>query len=416
VSQKNAPAGGRRQYLDWLRGVGVLIMIQGHVVDSWTLAADRSSPAYGWIMLVGGFGGAPVFLFLAGVALALAAGARIRSGRTEAEAAALARTRGWQIFGLAFLFRLQSWIISGGEPERTLLKVDILNIMGVSMLAAAVLWGLGRRRVSRAMLLSAATVAAAMLTPVLRAAGRLALLPDPVEGYFRPVAGTTTFTLFPWAGFVLAGGAIGLWLDAARTPRQERFANGALAAMGAAIALGGYGASFLPPLYEETSFWTSSPTFFFVRLGALLLVLPIAYAWNTVFSGRSPLAEFGRSSLFVYWIHVEMAYGVISAPLHQRLPLELAMLGVALLSAFLFALVKIKATTKVTTITKATKNLLVLRALRDRRALRGLKRDQIGHFRDHRAAQHLAGALVPPLVVHQEKVAERPVNDVEPQV
>ncbi len=390
MNQPNAPAGGRRQYLDWLRGVGVLVMIQGHVVDSWTLAADRGRSAYGWISLIGGLGGAPVFLFLAGVALALAAGARLRSGRTEAEAAALARTRGWQIFGLAFLFRLQSWIISGGEPGRTLLKVDILNIMGLSMLAAAVLWGLGRSRMSRAMLLSAATVAAAMLTPVLRAADLVALLPDPVEGYLRPSAGATAFTLFPWAGFVLAGGAIGLWLDAARTTRQERLANGALAAMGAAIALGGYGASLLPPLFEDTNFWTSSPTFFFVRLGVLLLMLPIAYVWNAVFSGRSPLAEFGRSSLFVYWIHVEMVYGVISAPLHRRLPLELAMLGVALLSVLLFALVKVKA--------------------------RLLERYQIRHFGNHRAAQHLAGPLVPPLVVHQEKVAERPVNDVEPQV
>jgi uncharacterized membrane protein len=389
-SRPSTPAGGRKQYLDWLRGVAVLVMIQGHVVDSWTLASDRGRPAYAWITLIGGIGGAPVFLCLAGVTLALAAGARTRSGRTDAEAAALARKRGWQIFGLAFLFRLQSWIISGGEPERTLLKVDILNIMGLSMLAAAVLWGLGRSRMSRGMLLSAAVVTAAMLTPALRTADLLALLPDPVEGYLRPVAGTTTFTLFPWAGFVLAGGAIGLWLDAARTPRQERLVNGALAVIGALVALGGYGASFLPSLYEEASFWTSSPTFFFVRLGILLLLLPVAYVWNGLFSGRSPLAEFGRSSLFVYWIHVEMAYGVISTPLHRRLPLEMAMFGLALLSVFLFALVKVKA--------------------------RVLERYQIRHFGDHRAAQHLARALVPPLVVHQEKVAERPVNEVEPQV
>ena len=163
MSQKNAPAGGRRQYLDWLRGVGVLVMIQGHVVDSWTQAADRASPAYGWIMLVGGLGGAPVFLFLAGVALALAAGARIRSGRTEAEAAALARTRGWQIFALAFLFRLQSWIISGGEPERTLLKVDILNIMGPSIVLAATLWGLFRTSRARIIAFGVATVAIVLL-------------------------------------------------------------------------------------------------------------------------------------------------------------------------------------------------------------------------------------------------------------
>ncbi|HYN64508.1 MAG TPA: heparan-alpha-glucosaminide N-acetyltransferase domain-containing protein [Candidatus Limnocylindrales bacterium] len=384
------PAGGRKQYLDWLRGVAVLIMIQGHVVDSWTLASDRGRSAYGWITIVGGIGGAPVFLFLAGVALALAASARTRAGRTEAEAAALARQRGWQIFGLAFLFRLQAWMISGGEPGRTLLKVDILNIMGLSMLAAALLWGLGRTRTSRAALLTAAVVAAAMLTPALRTADVLAGLPDPVEGYLRPIAGTTAFTMFPWAGFVFAGGALGLWLDAARTLRQERLVQAALAAGGVLVALGGYGASFLPPLYEETSFWTSSPTFFFVRLGMLLMLLPVAYVWNAWLPGRSPLAEFGRSSLFVYWIHVEMAYGVISAPLHRRLPLELAMLGVALLSVLLFALVKVKA--------------------------RVLERYQIGHLRNHRAAQHLAAALVPPLVVDQEKVAERPVNDVEPQV
>ena len=385
-----ASGGGRKAYLDWLRGVGVLVMIQAHVVDSWTLAADRGSRAYSRIMLVGGIGGAPVFLFLAGVALALGAGARIRNGRTDAEAAALARTRGWQIFGLAFLFRLQSWVISGGAPERTLLKVDILNIMGLSMLAAALLFGLGRSRMSRGALLSFAAVATVMLTPMLRSADLVAFLPDPVELYVRPVPGFTSFALFPWAGFVLAGGAIGLWLDAARTPREERLVNGALAVMGAVVALGGYGASLLPSLYEVTDFWGSSPAFFFVKLGILLLLLPVAYVWNASFAGRSPLAEFGRSSLFVYWIHVEMAYGVISAPLHRRLPLALAMLGVALLSVLMFGLVKVKA--------------------------RVLERHQIRHLGDHRAAQHVARAFVTPLVVYQEKVAERPVNDVEPQV
>ena len=68
-------------YLDWLRGVGVLVMIQGHVIDSWTLVADRRREAYHWITFVGGIGGAPVFLFLAGVALVLGSAARIRRGQ-----------------------------------------------------------------------------------------------------------------------------------------------------------------------------------------------------------------------------------------------------------------------------------------------------------------------------------------------
>lgn len=331
---------GRKAYLDWLRGIGVVVMIQGHVIDAWTAAGDRERTAHLWITFVGGIGGAPIFLFLAGVALALAAGARTRSGRTDAAAAALARRRGWQILGLAFLFRTQAWLISGGGLQ-TILKVDILNIMGVSMVAAAALWTLARHGRPRALLLAAAAAAVAMMTPVIRTAGVLVALPDPLEWYFRPAAGTTTFTLFPWAGFVLGGCAVGLWLDAARTASEERRVNAAIGAAGAVLVLGGYAASFLPPLYANTNFWTTSPTFFFVRLGVVMALVAAAYACNRG-AQRSPLAEFGRSSLFVYWIHVEMAYGVVSASLHRRLPLEQAYLGFILLTLLLFALVKLK--------------------------------------------------------------------------
>ena len=83
VTTAHAPSE-RKAYLDWLRGVGVLVMIQGHVVDSWTAVPDRTREAYHWITFVGGIGGAPVFLFLAGVALVLARRRAIRRGRTEA--------------------------------------------------------------------------------------------------------------------------------------------------------------------------------------------------------------------------------------------------------------------------------------------------------------------------------------------
>jgi uncharacterized membrane protein len=338
----------RRGYLDWLRGIGVLIMIEAHTLDAWTRVADRRQTGYAWAMILGGFG-APIFLFLAGIALALGAGARLRKGRSADDAAALARRRGWQILGLAFLFRLQAWIISGGEAGRTLLKVDILNIMGIAMLAGAVLWGLGRNRASRAVLLMAAACAAAMLTPLIRATPLLDALPDALELYLRPSPGRTTFTIFPWAGFLLAGGAIGIWLDATRVDREERRLMLTLAALGPALAIGGYAASWLPAIYAETNFWTSSPTFFFLRLGMLIAAVPVAYAWNAWFPGRSPLRELGLASLFVYWIHVEMVYGVVSTPLHRQLTFPQALAAFVAFSAFLFGLVKLRdrlATTK----------------------------------------------------------------------
>ena len=331
----------RRGYLDWLRGLSVLTMIEAHTLDAWTRLADRNGPVYGWAMIIAGFA-APSFLFLAGVALALGAGSRLRKGLTDAEAAALARRRGLQIFALAFLFRLQSWVVSGGDPSQTLLKVDILNVMGLSMLAAAILWSLGRARWDRAAWLLAGAVVIAMLTPIVRATPLLSTLPDPIEWYLRPIPGRGTFTLFPWAGFLMAGGAVGLWLDAARTPTEERRVNVALAVLGALVAFGGYAASFLQPIYAHTSFWTSSPTFFFLRVGILVTALPLAYTWNALWSGRSVLQEFGRASLFVYWIHVEVVYGVLSGPLHKRLTLEQAIFAFALFSVAMFGAAKLR--------------------------------------------------------------------------
>lgn len=330
----------RRAYLDWLRGIGVLIMIEAHTLDSWTRVDDRGH-AYGWAMVIGGFG-APVFLFLAGVSLALAAGSRLRRGMTETEVGAAMRRRGWQIFGLAFLFRLQSAVISGGALPQSLFKVDILNIMGVSMLVAAMVWTVGREGRWRAALLLSMAVAAAMLTPLIRVTPLIASLPDPIEWYFRPEAGRTTFTLFPWAGFLLAGVAVGLWLDRTRVAVDEQRVLRRLGLIGVLIALAGYGASFLPPIYEETSFWTSSPTFFFLRLGLLIAALPLAYAWTAWRPGRSRIVEFGIASLFVYWIHVEMVYGVPSLPIHRRLTFGQAIVAFVLFSFFLFWLVKVK--------------------------------------------------------------------------
>jgi uncharacterized membrane protein len=345
TSTPSPPGGGpahRLGYLDWLRGVGVLIMIEAHTIDSWTLVSERGRPAFRWALVLGGFG-APIFLFLAGVAMVLAANSRVRRGMNEAEATRRAARRAWQIFGLAFLFRLQSLLISGGGL-RAFLKVDILNVMGVTMALAVWLWQIGRSARGRMFVLLVATIAVAMLTPPIRATSWLDWLPDPVEAYLRPSPGRSTFTLFPWGGFLFGGVLAGMWIDAVRVLDEAR-RNAILFAVGAVVALAAYASAFLPPIYAQTSYWTSSPTFFFVRLGIIAGLIPVAYAWSRTRWGRTeaaPLRAFGVASLFVYWIHVEMVYGVLSTPLHGALTFEQAQLAMALFSLFLFSLVRLK--------------------------------------------------------------------------
>jgi uncharacterized membrane protein len=210
------------------------------------------------------------------------------------------------------------------------------------MLLAAALWSAGSRTAWRGAALALTALFFALVTPLVRTAEAVTTLPYPIQWYFKAVAGSGAFTLFPWVGFLLAGVAIGIWLDQTRTDYDERRALVVMAVAGPVMASAGYLSAYLPAAYTDTTFWTGSPTYFFVRLGILITAIPVAYAWNRLFSGWSPLREFGVASLFVYWIHVEMVYGVASIWLHRTLTFEQGMVSYIAFCLFLFGLVKLK--------------------------------------------------------------------------
>jgi uncharacterized membrane protein len=335
-----APAT-RRTYIDVLRGVAVLVMIEAHVIDSWTRDADRQLHWYRQSMVLGGFA-APLFLFVAGIGVAMSAQSKARRLGDGRAAARMVRNRGLQIFALAFLFRLQSLVLSNGEAW-TLLKVDILNILGLAIAGCALLWESVRGARAQAVVFGTATALIVFVSPGVRAMTWLARLPDPIGAYIRPIPGLTNFTLFPWAAFVTAGVVVGVVLDAARSGVPAgRLANLWLGATGIAMALTARQMSFLPPLDPRSAFWTTSASFFFIRLGLMVAALTAAWLWEqrpTAALRWSPLQTFGRSSLFVYWIHVEMVYGLVSLRLHRAFSLTGAWVALAVFSGFILACV-----------------------------------------------------------------------------
>jgi uncharacterized membrane protein len=329
-------AGARRSYLDWLRGVAVLIMIESHLLDSWTADPDRQTTAFSLAMILGGMG-APLFLFLAGVSVPLSAASKLRRTGSVLGASGAVVRRGLEILGLAFLFRIQAWILGWSSP-RLLLRVDILNIMGPSIAAAGGLWGLARSARGRVGVFAAATGGLVFLTPIIRNAP-LGGLPDPIEAYIRPVSNLDTFVFFPWTGFVFAGAMVGLLVEDTPPSTETRLIV-RLTCAGLAVAALSFGLSYLPSPYANSSFWTTSPSYFFLRAGIMTAAIGAAYAWQARPGGTakwSPLSQLGRTSLFIYWIHVEMIYGLISLPLHRALTLPQAALAYALFTPFMLA-------------------------------------------------------------------------------
>jgi hypothetical protein len=75
-------------------------------------------------------------------------------------------------------------------------------------------------------------------------------------------------------------------------------------------------------LYAVYDYWHTSPNFFLIRVGMLLVIVTASYAWCRWGLGQwgfSPLIQLGQASLLVYWVHIEFVYGRVSIlPKHAQ--------------------------------------------------------------------------------------------------
>jgi uncharacterized membrane protein len=320
-------SSSRLAYIDWLRGLACLLMFQTHCYDAWLDDAARHSKLFLGSQLAGTFP-APLFLFLAGTSLAIAGDKFVRTDNAGAVATRTIR-RGIEIWALGMLFRLQEFLIAyRWAPWSDLFRVDILNTIGVSIvlmgaLLTAVAGGRrgekSRRKLAASALAAAAVIAA--LTPLLWTSWRPRWLPWPLESYLDGVHNLGTpqswlFPIFPWTGFAFVGLGFGLVL--ASDFWKKRTGKGFLVLAAAALVLI-YVAKLLDAsgarLYPVYDFWHTSPNFFLVRVGCLLLLAAFAYvwcSWGLGLRGFSPLIQLGNTSLLVYWIHIEFVYGRFS--------------------------------------------------------------------------------------------------------
>jgi uncharacterized membrane protein len=338
----------RLAYVDWMRGLACVLMFQTHCYDAWLNPDSRKTTFFMWSQL-GGTLPAPLFLFLAGISFALVTNKLKQKGWPPNQIARTTIRRGAEVLGLGFLFRLQEYVIAWGwAPWSDLLRVDILNMIGVSiMLMGMVCWIMLRlspdSRVRQALGVSAGGVALliSLLTPLIWTVWRPRRLPWPIESYIDGVHNLGQpqpwlFPIFPWAAFAFAGLAVGFVLLSDGARKRD-------AALLALAGLGGIGLIYLArwldtrtPLYPVYDFWHTSPNFFLIRVGLLLLILAAAYAWCRWGAGQwafSPLIQLGRTSLLVYWVHIEFVYGRLSILPKHRVDIRTASLG--LLTIFL---------------------------------------------------------------------------------
>jgi uncharacterized membrane protein len=336
----------RLAYIDWMRGLACVLMFQTHCYDSWLNPAARKTTLFAWSQL-GGTLPAPLFIFLAGISFALVAEKLRAQGSAPGAIAKQAIVRGAEVFGLGILFRIQEFTLGYPRaPWTDLLRVDILNILGVSMmLMGVVCWlaGRGPADSARRRSLAGAAIAAAavaLATPGLWTVWRPRSLPWPLESYIDGVhtfdqPQPWLFPLFPWVAFAFAGLTVGFWMFTRVAKRLGSWFFALLGATGAAICALSVAFDRSPVhWFGAYDYWHTSPNFFLMRCGIVLLLLAFASAWyrwglpQLVFS---PLLQLGQTSLLVYWVHIEFVYGRLSILPKGRCGAAKATLGLAII-------------------------------------------------------------------------------------
>ena len=366
-----------------MRGFACLLMFQTHCYNSWLSPQDRKSALYAYSQL-GGTLPAPLFIFLAGISFALVTEKLRQKGTTRTEIARTTILRGAEIYGLGLLFRIQEFTLGFPiAPWTDLFRVDVLNILGISMMLMGVLcWltasGANTATAGTATLHAGSSqsllekspahmswlaksrdyaiaggilvaAAVALVTPLVWKTTRFSTMPWQLETYLNGVhtfgqPQAWLFPVFPWTAFAFAGLAIGFFLlsDFAKKYQIKAFLG-----LGCAGVLVGA----LSILFDKSpvrlynpadyDYWHTSPNFFLMRCGILLLILFLAYAWcrwGFAQRGFSPVIQLGQTSLLVYWVHMEFVYGRLSILPKRRCGIATATAGLFIIFFAMLAL------------------------------------------------------------------------------
>jgi uncharacterized membrane protein len=341
----------RLGYIDWMRGLACVLMFQTHCYDSWLGVHARQSRFFMDSQLGGTFP-APLFLFLAGISFALVTEKLRRKNFASGQIGRTTIRRGAEIFAFGLLFRLQEYVIAWGwAPKSDFFRVDILNTIGLSMmlmgvmcwlvLAIGYIWGqppsavrsgaaqlIGQSEFQLALAATATALLISLLTPLLWTTWRPDWLPWPLESYINGVHNLGLpqpwlFPIFPWTAFAFAGLAVGFILQSEWGRTREMHALLSLGAAGLVlIELSRWLDAQPRHLYPVYDYWHTSPEFFLIRLGMLMVIVTASYIWCRWGAGQwgfSPLIQLGQASLLVYWVHIEFVYGRLSIlPKHAQ--------------------------------------------------------------------------------------------------
>lgn len=303
-------------FLDLMRALAVLMMVQGHTIDTFLGDEYRTfnSSLYDIWFTIRGFT-APIFMFTSGVTFTY-----LFRSRPEPFFQNPRAKKGFYRFMILVLIgyllrfptpRMVDFSYVTHSQWLAFFTVDALHLIGFGLLFILCLAYIAEKyKVNDYVIFSVGAFFFFAFYPMTENINWANFLPVPYAAYLYHGTGSF-FPFFPWAGFVLSGAVLGSYL--AKNP--ESFTSKKFSYNLFYIALTSLAISFLIDLlevilYGQKVFWTDNSALIFYRLGFVLL-LNSAMSYIALQLKEIPLIvrQVGKNTLLIYAVHVVILYG-----------------------------------------------------------------------------------------------------------
>jgi uncharacterized membrane protein len=308
---------GRFGFIDLLRGLALVVMVETHVVNAYLPAETRHTWVFFWLTFINGLV-APTFLFSSGFSIML-------QGRRQWTNWLQFRLPFWQqmrrfgfIAMVAYYSHLDNFKLSRYlHPEepgiwKNALQVDILQCIVVSLLVVHLLIFLLRKPHLVAWGALLLGVVVCIITPLVWARDFTGSLPLALALFLNP-HGISLFPLLPWISFILSGTVTAIFfLRASEKGRESLFMRNALF-IGIGLILLGLAGRELPfTLPGHQNFYTTSPLYVMIRLGCVLIICAGLFALEKYLRWVPRWIEgAGQESLLVYGVHLWIIFALL---------------------------------------------------------------------------------------------------------
>jgi uncharacterized membrane protein len=304
-------------FIDLMRAIAVIQMVQGHTVDALLAPEFRSEqfPVYFvWNFLRGLT--APVFMFTAGTVFTYL----FRLTNEPFEINPRVKKGFYRFLLLVFIGYLLRYptftIVDFSEVTQDRLDiffaVDVLQLIGFGILFLVISAYIAEKlKTSDTIIFTLSALVFFLATPFVSKVHWIEYFPQFIAGYFYDGTGSL-FPLFPWAGYIILGGVLGSYL--AKNPlvfKTNRFSFN-LALFGAALVLVSEVSVYITGKYFGYYYDTTSytPDTIVFRVGVVLLLNSlISFVSQKIESIPKIIILVGRNTLLIYVVHLMILFG-----------------------------------------------------------------------------------------------------------